>query len=1517
MNPSASFLAGRQNIGSEVEISTIEKQRRELQLLIGELKDRDRELNDMVAVHQRQLLSWEEDRQKVLTLEERCSKLEERDRRKDELLDIAKSKQERMSAELHNLRQIYIKQQRDLQFLNFNVESSQELIQIYDSKVEESKALESSREMCLSDLENNHLKVDFKREENQKSLVKDQKFETTLVQQNKSDESSYDVCKEKKLQVNTSFGGKSVIAISSLLAKDLVEKQKSWSPGGKIQTEPENKSTFCKIHARSPKGNGGGIQNEEKQRSETSTSVADEKWHDISLYLGLANCSGSKQPEKLDVKCQDHLERSGVSCCHKSEACLDESDMWESKCCHPSNFIIEAPGHLSDVEWMSIFKPSRVQRIVCHKSVCTCSESASGTKYNSSTSELIASQQSHCLGSSKSALREDEKLIEMESSSDKKNSSKILLVNKDAALPSEKDDFSPTSKLQRLLAESRQMVTDLELSTLLPISSENLSSTAKNAISISKAINTQEAPVKEKHARRIILGTHHEKGAFTFWSYAIGLPLPSSSILSWKFCHVLHKVLRDGHPNVLHDCQRYRSNIREIGDLWGHLHDRYGQLVNIYTKLLLTKISFHLKHPEFPAGLEVTDEVLEKAAGTDVNNVFQLTVEMFDYMDCALKLSESVFRQLNTAIAVSQMSSGQCRLAPLIQVIQDCSPLYHYTVKLMFKLHSCLPADTLQGHRDRFHEQFHSLRNFFRRASDMLYFKRLIQIPRLPEGPPNFLRASALAEHIKPVVVIPEEAPEDEEPENLIEIGSGPPAAEPAVVADLFEQTFGPPNGSMKDDRDLQIETLKREVETLRTELDKIQLEAQRYMAQLKGQVNALEAELEEQRKQKQKALVDNEQLRHEVARLRAAQLEGERHQGLREEAEKKASATEARYNKLKEKHSELITTHAELLRKNADTAKQLTVTQQSQEEVARVKEQLAFQVEQVKRESEMKLEEQSDQLEKLKRELEAKAGELVRAQAALSHAEQSGLELSSRLDTLSAEKDTLSSEVRQRQAELVAAQSLVREKEAALDQEQQRSSRERGELQGRLADKESQEQGLQRRLLDEQFAMLRGTAAEAERILQDAVGKLDDPLHLRCTSSPDYLVSRAQAALDAVSTLEKGHAQYLISRADASALVAALTRFSHLAADTIVHGSATSHLAPTDPADRLIDTCRECGVRALELVRQLQDQQALLQAQPSLVQTPLQGILQLGQELKPKILDVRQEELGAVVDKEMAATSAAIEDAVRRIEDVMNQARHASSGVKLEVNERILNSCTDLMKAIRLLVTTSTSLQKEIVESGRGAATQQEFYAKNSRWTEGLISASKAVGWGATQLVESADRVVLHTGKYEELIVCSHEIAASTAQLVAASKVKADKHSPHLSRLQECSRAVNEMAASVVASTRSGQEQIEDRDTMDFSGLSLIKLKKQEMETQVRVLELEKTLEVERVRLGELRKQHYMLAGAVGTPGADEPGRPSAAPRGGTSKKPPLAQKPSVAPRQDQQLDKKDGSYAAPLVNY
>lgn len=61
---------------SDVDSDTIQRQRRELQLLIGELKDRDRELNDMVQAHQKQIVAWEEDRQRVFALEKRSSRLE-------------------------------------------------------------------------------------------------------------------------------------------------------------------------------------------------------------------------------------------------------------------------------------------------------------------------------------------------------------------------------------------------------------------------------------------------------------------------------------------------------------------------------------------------------------------------------------------------------------------------------------------------------------------------------------------------------------------------------------------------------------------------------------------------------------------------------------------------------------------------------------------------------------------------------------------------------------------------------------------------------------------------------------------------------------------------------------------------------------------------------------------------------------------------------------------------------------------------------------------------------------------------------------------------------------------------------------------------------------------------------------------------------------------------------------------------------------------------------------------------
>ena len=75
----------------------------------------------------------------------------------------------------------------------------------------------------------------------------------------------------------------------------------------------------------------------------------------------------------------------------------------------------------------------------------------------------------------------------------------------------------------------------------------------------------------------------------------------------------------------------------------------------------------------------------------------------------------------------------------------------------------------------------------------------------------------------------------------------------------------------------------------------------------------------------------------------------------------------------------------------------------------------------------------------------------------------------------------------------------------------------------------------------------------------------------------------------------------------------------------------------------------------------------------------------------------------------------------------------------------------------------------------------------------------------------EAADKVVKGSGKFEELVVCSQEIAASTTQLVVSSKVKAPRGSTNLPLLAEASRNVTAATGKVVASAKSAAQMIED----------------------------------------------------------------------------------------------------------
>lgn len=87
---------------------------------------------------------------------------------------------------------------------------------------------------------------------------------------------------------------------------------------------------------------------------------------------------------------------------------------------------------------------------------------------------------------------------------------------------------------------------------------------------------------------------------------------------------------------------------------------------------------------------------------------------------------------------------------------------------------------------------------------------------------------------------------------------------------------------------------------------------------------------------------------------------------------------------------------------------------------------------------------------------------------------------------------------------------------------------------------------------------------------------------------------------------------------------------------------------------------------------------------------------------------------------------------------------------------------------------------------------------------------------------------------------------------------MKAPKSSQNVQELSDASKVVTRSTGFVVATAKDCIQKLEDGQEIDFSKLSLHQAKTREMETQVKVLEYEKLLETERMKLASLRKQNY-----------------------------------------------------------
>lgn len=156
---------------------------------------------------------------------------------------------------------------------------------------------------------------------------------------------------------------------------------------------------------------------------------------------------------------------------------------------------------------------------------------------------------------------------------------------------------------------------------------------------------------------------------------------------------------------------------------------------------------------------------------------YQICIDAFDVMDGVLVLQDQIFQNLYKQKMSSATAQGQFRVAPVVLLIEDAKGLYNFSVFLMNKLHSSLPEEMLDGHRDRFSQLFTKLRKFYGSLKPYGYFTELITVPTLPTFEPRF----------KSTVVAVDSSQED------THTSTAPPSEPDYFVTDLIDITANTP----------------------------------------------------------------------------------------------------------------------------------------------------------------------------------------------------------------------------------------------------------------------------------------------------------------------------------------------------------------------------------------------------------------------------------------------------------------------------------------------------------------------------------------------------------------------------------------------------------------------------------------------------------------------------------------------------------------------------------------------------
>ncbi|ORZ41615.1 ANTH domain-domain-containing protein [Catenaria anguillulae PL171] len=946
-------------------------------------------------------------------------------------------------------------------------------------------------------------------------------------------------------------------------------------------------------------------------------------------------------------------------------------------------------------------------------------------------------------------------------------------------------------------------------------------------LAIRKATSPDETSPKQKHVRTCIVYTWDHKTSAPFWLGLKNSPVLANEVQCFKALITIHKVIRQGHPTTLPEAIMELPWLESLPRMLAADFQGYSGLIRGYLEFLSYKLHFHRIHPDFTGTFDYEEYTTLKGTA-DPNEGYETISELMGLQNRLDAFQRTIFASLRSS------PNLECRLSALVPLIEESYAIYRFITSMLRAIHARVGSlDALEPLRKNYTAQYFMLKDFYHTAGQYRYLTSLITIPSLGDQPPSLYDSDAVVPTMPARPPTPPQEIEDDD------TGNGLVDAQ----ADLWAQF-----NADQQRREQELEAERQRQLAAQQQLAAAAQEEQ-WLAAVRERDQRLTEFSEQLMRARQQYERDQQLLQQYDAKLREVQAQLQAVGGAQSEAVKKMqdelAQWKAKYEALAKLYAQLRQEHLELLTKYKALAaqnQQGTVT--------------------------------ADQIAKLQAQLNAKnlqLAELIAARDAFKTQAEMAKQVDDELEALRLQARNAEQELgrlrREKEEEILVLQSGMDQSLLALAEMKRRLEEGTGSGDAAIAEAERAHAARLDAILD---AILAACAQKA----QQAGSELENPALVgNVTATPEYTLSVVDQVIAEGTHFAQAFVAYLVG-GDQSHAITSANSFAYNFSALLSHAKGCTRLAEDENVvDEVVLTGKQAVMATVRMFTALTSAQlggVDASARPAHVQQlagsvagqiqRLAGVIEKLVKSKSSVMAAGAN-LETLVDNEMQAASRAIEEASAKLQALLSTPLLDASPAQVQVNSAILAAAMALIQAIANLIRCATLTQQEIAAHGKGATggSAAAFYKKHHRWTEGLISAAKAVAFATGHLVETADGMVQGTKSMEQLVVSANEVGAATAQLVAASRVKSVDGSKTQDKLEAAATSVTMATRVLVKAAKDAARKLhEDSIMANFSQLSIHDLKTQEMEQQVKILTLEKELVAARSVLAQMRKASY-----------------------------------------------------------